>query len=494
LTRPTRVAFSLAFAAALLSVAKAGAAASPELGLHLQPCVQGHTKARAECGTFGVYEDRATRSGRIIELNVVVLKARHHSRGAIAEIAGGPGQAATEFAGFLADAPRRGTWSALRDDYDFIFVDNRGMGKSNPFKCDFAPPGNPAAYFGQLYPNDLVATCRKASAQTRDLAQYNTQNAVDDLDDVRAALGYPKIVVDGGSYGTFFSLVYIRRHPQHVQAAILDGVTPPHFQPVPGEPMGVQHALDDLISKCRGDARCNARFPQFAQHFAAIVRRLAADPVSVPVRNPVTKSMQTVTLSKEVFVDQLRHLLYSPDSAAYVPFIVDRAYHGDYAPLATTIQTISEQFAHELNMGAFLSYSCADWMPFVTQGQIAEAKAHSFAGDLRFEAQRVACAIWNVPAMPASFNDPVLSTAPVLMILGSDDPATPPQYGEQALRYLPNGRAVLVTGGGHGADTRCTDRLVLQFVRSGSAKGLDVSKCTATFQLPPFATSMKGWP
>jgi len=96
--------------------------------------------------------------------------------------------------------------------------------------------------------------------------------------------------------------------------------------------------------------------------------------------------------------------------------------------------------------------------------------------------------------MPASFNDPVRSDAPVLMILGSDDPATPPQYGQEALRYLPNGKAMLVKGGGHGADTDCTDKLTLQFVRAKSAKGLDVSKCSATFQLPPFTTSMKGWP
>jgi pimeloyl-ACP methyl ester carboxylesterase len=80
------------------------------------------------------------------------------------------------------------------------------------------------------------------------------------------------------------------------------------------------------------------------------------------------------------------------------------------------------------------------------------------------------------------------------MILGSDDPAAPPQYGEAALQDLPNGRAVLVKGAGHGADNACTDRLVLAFLRADSAKDLNVSQCGPSFKQPPFATSMKGWP
>lgn len=55
----------------------------------------------------------------------------------------------------------------------------------------------------------------------RRMRVYNTNNAVDDLDSIRAALGYERIVLDGGSYGTFFSLVYIRRHPDHVESAML---------------------------------------------------------------------------------------------------------------------------------------------------------------------------------------------------------------------------------------------------------------------------------
>jgi len=368
------------------------------------------------------------------------------------------------------------------------------MGKSNPFPCNFVPANDPASYLRYLYPPTLVSQCHNASVATHDMTRYDTNNAVDDLDDIRGALGYDRIVLDGGSYGTFFSLVYMRRHPQHVESAILDAVAPPGFQPLPGAPLGAQKALDDLFRKCRNDAACNAHFPAFKGHFQALMRRFDAGSIAVPVLNMATKRKQTVQLSKEVFVDTLRHILYNPFASSFVPYAVERAYMKDYAPLGQMMQSVVIMFSTDLNMGAYLSYSCAEFMPFLSPKDVSDAAAQSFAGDLRIAAQRRACGTWKVPALPAKFNEPVRSNAPVLMLLGSDDPATPARYGLAALKYLPNGRAVLVQGIGHGADTPCTEKLRLQFIRDKSAKRLNVAKCAGTFTLPPFATSMKGWP
>ncbi len=177
-----------------------------------------------------------------------------------------------------------------------------------------------------------------------------------------------------------------------------------------------------------------------------------------------------------------------------VPYVIERAYHQDYRPLGQMIEVVAQELSHAVNMGANLSYTCADEIPFITADQVHSAAAHSFAGDLRIRAQQRACKIWNVPAMPAEFNDPVQTKVAVLMISASDDPATPPRYGEQALRYLPNGKEILVKGAGHATETPCTDRLVMQFVRARSANALKVLQCTGAFKLPPFDTSMKGWP
>ncbi|HEY9179982.1 MAG TPA: alpha/beta fold hydrolase [Candidatus Baltobacteraceae bacterium] len=488
-----RLTLALFSALALIAAAPEPAAQSAGLGLHVHSCVVPQTKIPAQCGTFGVYEKRAAHAGRVIQLQLMAVPAVHPQHRAIAEIAGGPGQAITPFAGYFLSGQAGKARSTLHQTYDYIYMNDRGMMGSNDFNCDFAPANDPGAYMAYLFPPKILASCRAKNLATHDLPQYNTNNAVDDLDDIRAALGYDKIVLSGGSYGTFFSLVYLRRHAQHVESEVLDGVAPPGFQPLPGEPLGAQHALDDLFLKCRTNAACNSRFPLFKQHFHELLQRFNSGPLMVPAKNITTKRMQTVPLSKEVFVDTLRHLLYDSAAASYVPYIVEQAYDRDYAPLGQMMQlAIFGEFAGL--EPAYLAYSCSDFMPFLSASQVRYAAAHSFTGDLRIKAQQQACKTWAVPPMPASFNDPVRSDVPVLMILGSDDPATPAKYGLEALRYLPNGRAVLVNGGGHGADTACTDTLVVQFVHAQSAAGLNLKQCSSTFTLPRFATSMKGLP
>ncbi len=447
---------------------------------------------RAE--SFGVYEDRAARSGRIISLRLVVLEAVHPAGHAVATIAGGPGQGSVALAPLVADGIFAKDLAALRDHNDMLFVDLRGTGASHPFDCDLAPSSQPAMYFRQLWPDALLSACRARNARTSDLSRYDTNDAVDDLDDVRAALGYDRLVLDGTSYGTFFALVYLRRHPKHVESEVLQGVDPPHFQPLPGAPLGAQTALDDLIAKCRRDALCNTSFPSFAQHFDAVVRRFDRAPVAVPVKNAATGRLETVLLSKEVFADRLRQVLYDPQNAASVPYVIERAYRRDYGPLARIVNVVSLGLAHALDWGAFLSYSCAEWTPFVAQREVRAEAARSFVGDSRVRAQQHACAIWHVPPMPPHFDDAVRSEAPILMITGSDDPATPPQPAAAALRFLPKARQVIVRGAGHATETPCVDRAIVLFVRAGSAKALSAAKCSVAFRAPPFDTSMAGWP
>lgn len=478
----------------MLPVLGAPQAGPATLGLHLEPCTQGKAKLAAECGTFGVYEDRQARAGRIISLRLVVIKAEHPTQRAIALIAGGPGQSSVAQAGPIADGVFENESLALRNDYDILFVDNRGMGASHPFKCDLAPLARPQDYFRALWPDALLSKCHAKSATTSRPSLYNTNNAVDDLDDVRAALGYPKLVLDGGSYGTFFSFIYIRRHPNHVESAILNSAYAPHFQPLPGAPDGAQAALDDLVAKCRTDKMCAARFPDFQRQFAWLAHRFDRGPILVPVKNAVTAKMQTVRLSKEVFVDRFRQVLYDPQTASSVPYVVERAYRGDYAPLAQVIDVVSLELAEALDYGAFLSYTCADEIPFVSEKTAKSAAAHSFTADLRLRAQQRACSIWRVPAMPPSFNAVVRSDLPILLITGSDDPATPPAYTAAALPYLPNAKEIVVQGAGHDTQMPCTQRLIVQFVRANSAKELIGSQCRAALKTPPFDTSMKSWP
>jgi pimeloyl-ACP methyl ester carboxylesterase len=462
------------------------------LGLHLKPCVQGHTKAKALCGTFGVYENRETQSGRIIELGVIVLKAKHPNGDAIANVEGGPGVPSMPDAPFMADGDFPMIKPFLRTT-DVIFVDNRGMGVSNPTKCDIAPSTDMPAYYAQIWPTKILSKCYATYSKTNDASAYNTNNAVDDLDDVRAALGYHRITLFGGSYGSFFALVYIRRHETSVKNAVLLGIAAPGFQPLPGAPAGAQRALDDLAEKCNADRVCRSHFPKFTEHFAAVVRRFNNGPVAIEVWNPNLKRRISVRLSKEVFVDRVRESLYEPEIAAFLPFAIERAYNYDYISLGKIIDQWSQFLAQGQDAGTNLAYRCAEFDPFISSTELHNQALHSFTGDLRVQAERQACAIWKVDPMPASFDDPVRSNVPILMLEGSDDPATPPESAEGAVKTLPNAKLLLVRGAGHGVFTRCAVDAMIQLIRNGSAASIQASSCNDSFKAPPFQTSMAKW-
>jgi len=106
--------------------AQAGRQAPAAGELRLSPCAPEIATPPAECGTYTVWENRAARRGRTIDLNVVVLKATGPSRrpDPLVYLTGGPGTAATSRARSLAG-------SALRRDRDILLVDQRGTGRSN---------------------------------------------------------------------------------------------------------------------------------------------------------------------------------------------------------------------------------------------------------------------------------------------------------------------------------------------------------------------------
>ncbi|HEY7993365.1 MAG TPA: alpha/beta hydrolase [Candidatus Eremiobacteraceae bacterium] len=489
-----------AFVAAAIAIA-VGACSGPSVPftpapnpLHTHDCVTGKSKTPSICGTFRVYENRQAASGRTIDIHFIVLKAKKPSDRAIFFNPGGPGAGATQFAGYIADGVFEKFLPRLRDSYNIVFVDNRGTGLSHPLQCDFFSAADPQSYFSQIWPDAQLKACRAKLARGADLSDYATDFAADDLDDLRAALGYPKIVLSGTSGGTTFYLDYARRHPSHVESVVLEGVAPPHLLIIPlQDAQGGQLAIDHIATDCEHDAGCRAHFPHFRAHFAAIADRLEHGPMTIEVQNTTTHRLTKVQLSKQVFGDRLRQALYSNASAAYVPYVIEQEYVGNGVPLGTMIESSADGLNSIISEGDNLAVTCAEDIPFITEADIVQTSAGSFIGDSRVRAQQHACEIWDVGSVPAAFQDPVRSTAPVFMISGADDPTTPPQYGTQELAYLPNGKQLLIANASHDTEVDCADALAERFIRHASVKGLVTSACAAQYHRPAFATSMNGF-
>jgi pimeloyl-ACP methyl ester carboxylesterase len=436
------------------------------------------------CFELSVHENRSARSGRLIPLRIVVLPARDRDRTAdpIFSLAGGPGQAATDIIQYS------GIPDALRSRHDFVFVDQRGTGGSNSLTCEFyGPSWNPQSYFEPFLPIAKVRECRDRLSPRADLTQYTTANSADDMDDVRRALGYTRINVVGGSYGTRLAMEYVRRYEPQVRSVILEGVagTSTH---VP-ENFGVlaQQALDALLDECGASGECASAFPSIRDKARAVFARLSEGPVRAKVRHPSGQASEVV-LTRENVAEAIRYMTYSSFEATRVPLVLQKAYEGDYSRIAQYLLRRRQNGTFD---GVYLSITCAEDVPFVSDGA-EERDAATYLGRYRLREQRAACAEWPRGPAPDWIGRPVKAQVPVLLISGALDPATPPANGIAVAKMLPNSLHVTIPSGGHSAagliGLECLEDIKTTFLERGSVEALDTG-CIAGIRRPPFATA-----
>jgi pimeloyl-ACP methyl ester carboxylesterase len=451
--------------------------------LKLETCNNPQLTKAARCGKYEVFEDRVAARGRKIALNILVMPATGPKPAAdpVFFLAGGPGQGAAAVGSEAGDY-----LPEIRREHEIVFIDQRGTGASNPLYCRFL--GNPddmLGYFGDPHPPAIVRSCRAELEKVADLTLYTTPVAMDDLEEIRAAMGYDKINLYGGSYGTNAALVYLRLYPGRVRSVVLKGVAPPDFKLPLSFNKGVQHAVDRLIEDCAHDAECGKAFPKFKQEFTEVLARLEKAPANFAVINPVTGVKQQIELSRAAFADSLRLMLYVPDMISLLPLIIHSAYDNDYIPFATYAFLLTRQIEPQLARGMQLSVLCAEHIPFITDADIKRETAGTYYGDDRVKGYRRTCAEWPSAKTPATFLDPVKSDVPVLMVSGDVDPVTPPSYGAAAARSLPNSKQIVIHDGTHLTSSECIDHLVAEFISKGSAAGLDTS-CANAIKRPPF--------
>src|SRR6185503_15665389 len=169
-----------------------------------------------------------------------------------------------------------------------------------PLDCKFYDDADLQTYLGYFSPIEDVRKCREQLETNSDLKQYVTTIAADDMDEVRAALGYERLNLFGGSYGTRAALTYLKRHPQHVRTATLQGVSPTN-QLMPRDfPQDTERSLQGVLSECIADQQCNSAFPNVKAEAQAVLAQLVKGPVEVEVQKPRSTELVKVKLSRDL--------------------------------------------------------------------------------------------------------------------------------------------------------------------------------------------------
>ena len=453
--------------------------------LTMTPCGPAFHEERELCGSYDVFEDRVSKSGRKISLNVHLLPALSPNPlpDAVIALAGGPGQSAVQA------YPPSGIIQKLRAQRDIVLIDQRGAGKSNPLTCDGLFEAAQSA-FDDMPAIEKLKACRDKLTKIADLNLYSTEIAMDDVDEVRQALGYDRVNIFGGSYGTTAALVYLNRHGNHARTVTLKGVAPLDYKlPLPFA-KAVQSSLEFLFHACAADAECAADYPNLRGAFTAALKHFDKGPVTVPVTNLATKSNENIKLTAAVFVSQLRVLLYVPDAVGSIPLMIQLASQGDFSMFATIVKSLVDAIGGTMSIGMDLSILCSEDVPFITDAEIKAETAGTWMGAQPIRETQKICSMWDVRKAPDSFLKPVRSAVPVLILSGDYDPATPPSIAERIVPDLPNSRHVVLKNSTHGSESPCINGLVGAFVDAGSAKDLDVS-CAAKGKFPEFLTKSK---
>ncbi len=478
--------------AATTHAAKAESAPQRKLGqLAFRPCTlsgtPGHDGIAAQCSTLQVPENRAQPDGRKIDLRIAWVPADEDADAhddPVFLIAGGPGQSAVDSYSSLAPV-----FQGVLNQRDVILVDQRGTGGSNKLACDV--DDERATKADDATNAREIQACIDTLSKRADLRQYGTTEAVADLDAVRAAIGAKQVNLYGVSYGTRVAQQYAMRHPQQTRSIVLDSVVPNSLHLTNIWARNLDDALALQFGVCTRDAQCKAKFGDPRAELGSVLDTLRKAPPQVTYRDPLSGEQKTDALTADEVAGLVRMFAYMPAIASILPLQIHEAAQGRYAGLKALTSMLRTQMKDQMAMGMQLSVVCSEDSGQAPQA--AQDNSGTVLGNDIGDMMVKACALWPKGNVPADFHQPLTTPVPALVLEGQFDPVTPPRYGEEVAKSLPNGRLLVLNGQGHNVIAAgCMSRLFAKFIETADAKSLD-AKCLDALSPTPSFIDYNGW-
>ena len=412
-----------------------------------------------ECATVSVPLDYERPTGAKIRLGVTRRRASGDRIGAVFLNPGGPGASAVEFARALSPLLP----SQVRDRFDIVGVDPRGVGASTPLDCngDFVrlygadPTIEDAADRDRLLriSREYVAGCTRAGE--RMLPYLGTREVARDMDAVRAAMGDATLSYVGFSYGTAIGQVYADLFPKRVRAMVLDGV-------VELGPTGIQQAVDQakgferaLASYCRRH-ECE-RDGEPMGRIDEVLRRAEA-------RIPAPRANRALGPGEAAL--GLAYPLYAESLWNDLDDAIDDALDGD----GSAMVALADRYLNIASFDVYYAAGCLDQRFPRDPDTVLEAGKDAARSSPHFgEAivnDYVRCALW--PVRSKALPPVTAPTAPpILVISTTNDPATPYEAGVAVAAQLASGVLLTYDGDGHGVfatGVSCVDDTVTRYL------------------------------
>lgn len=436
-----------------------------------------------ECGYVEVPEvrdpDRADDSNTVaLAVAIVRSTSDDPAPDPVIYLEGGPGghllaggaNAALNFGVFLAER-------------DVILFDQRGVGYSEPaLECPQITEADYETLDGEPAGEEAEALYIEALADCRDdllddgvnITAYNSAESASDVRDIITALGYEQVNLFGISYGTRLALTIMRDHPDIVRSAVLDAVYPPNAQRESEYLPNLHRVFTTFFAGCAAEPACDDLYPNLEDVFYDTVDRLNADPEVVETVDPFTGEDREVYVDGGVLIRGLFEMLYSTDAIPQLPRAIYDAADEVYDVFVDNVlfSLASNEF---FSIGMYYAVECYEETPFDSyEATIASGEGLppqlvdywlNYAEEDSFFAF---CDNWTGGETADSLEDEgVVSDIPSLVVVGTYDPITPPEWAQRAAEGLSNSYYYEFEGVGHsvyfGAG-RCGSGIIAGFV------------------------------
>lgn len=452
------------------------------------------------CTTVDVPLDHAAPEGPTLALRVARQPASEPSGRAVFQIAGGPGGSAVNQTGLIP-----GYLPDLSKHFDLVYVDARGTGASGYLDCSGGYPDTQAQW----------EACGAEHAADP-LDHYMSVDAAHDLDLVRRRMGYERIGLRAGSYGTRLALEYLRQHADGAGAVVLDGVVPTDDDFFGLLAKQFDLGIEWLVADCAADPACLAVAPDVGADLASWRAAVAASP------RPIEAGGSSTVEDEPTFLEALEVTLYDASLRFRVPRAIHTALAGDHAGWNSVLSDIygvtiedptaasataaaapsavarprlppehrpaATRGASYVSPAVWMAVVCAEMLPNAGGlGALEAATAAQTWPSGRALVYAHACASWNVTPLSAELLAPVAVDAPVLALSGALDLKTPPAAGAHAAASLPGATHLVVPYTFHGTLTQpCVAAIMTAYFEAdGDAAQVDTT-CLAGIQPPPW--------
>jgi pimeloyl-ACP methyl ester carboxylesterase len=438
-------------------------------------------KLSFECATISVPLDYADPGGEQIQLQLLKVHDSDNQAhtGSLIVNPGGPGGSGLELALGLAGQVS----DKLLTHFDLVGFDPRGVGASTPIQCltdaekdkinAASPDVRTAAGFAEAKQAAKQVADQCASKYGSALAQYDTVQTAKDLDQIRQAVGDPKMNYLGFSYGTELGAQYAHLFPSTVRVAVLDGAVDPLSDDITSfadQLQGFESAFDQFATWCRAHNPCQS-LGNPRQAVGAIAA--AATRSSIPSSAPG----ETRAATSSIVYTGVLSALYSQSRWATLGQALIDAKRGDAKGLFQLADAYNERVGgHYTNISdANTTINCNDSKPGPTDATIRATTASWVKRFPLFGLWSApalfSCQQWQprrtVPELPTA-----RTTANKILVIGNlHDPATPYQGAKDLAKTLGNAELLTWDGEGHTSylqGSTCIDRYVDDYLVNGT--------------------------